>query len=85
MVFMGLIIIYSFATYILFALLETPIISTLTMLFLFRAGLINMKEYSDTQEDIEKASKASGAKKMLEDLAKKMQGSQPVKNKIEDY
>jgi hypothetical protein len=30
------------------------------------------KEFSDTKEDIECASKASGAKQTLEDLAKKM-------------
>ncbi len=33
------------------------------------------KDFSDTRETIERASEASGAKEMLEELAKKMQGS----------
>ena len=49
--------------------------------------MANQKEFSDTKEDIQRASEASGAKKMLEDLAKKMRGgsSQAVGRKIEDY
>lgn len=35
--------------------------------------MVEKKEFSDTQEDIQRASEASGAKEMLEDLAKKMQ------------
>lgn len=33
------------------------------------------KDFSDTRETIERASKASGAKEMLEELAKKMRGA----------
>ncbi len=47
----------------------------------------NKKEFSDSEEDIQRASEASGAKKMLEDLAKKMRGggSQAAGRKIEDF
>lgn len=47
------------------------------------------KEFSDTKETIERASEASGAKKMLEDLAQKMraekQGGQGKLKSIEDF
>ena len=33
------------------------------------------KDFSDTKETIERASEASGAKKMLDELAKKMRGA----------
>ncbi len=50
--------------------------------------MADKKEFSDTEEDIQRASKASGAKKMLEDLAKKMRGSSQAAaggRKIEDF
>ncbi len=46
--------------------------------------MADKKEFSDTEEDIQRASEASGAKKMLEDLAKKMQAAAGGR-KIEDF
>lgn len=47
------------------------------------------KEFSDTKETIERASEASGAKKMLDDLAQKMRaekpGGQGKPHSIEDF
>ena len=44
------------------------------------------KQFSDTKEDIERASKASGVRTMLDELAKKMRngGTALYKPKIED-